>query len=222
MHTGTGRIVEILLGDGCRYARLSCAENLIPPPGQYLAASRGSDSVLPVPIFYTDSAPQGFIGPAHDSWKPGDVLHLRGPLGRGFSLPLSARKVGLIAFDDSPSRLRGLVQPALKQNASVVMLTNLSTDDLPDEVEVQPLSALGEILKWADFLALDAARDHVKELLERVEKETRLSTLGDAQLLVRAPMPCSGLAECAACALTTQSEWKMICRDGPVFDLKEF
>jgi dihydroorotate dehydrogenase electron transfer subunit len=221
MHIGKGRVVEILLEGGSRYARIACADSLIPSPGQYLAGSPGSDSVLPVPIFYTDSAPQGFIAPAHESWQPGDVLPLRGPLGHGFSLPPSARKVGLVAFDDSPSRLRGLVRPALQQNASVVMLTNSNTDDLPDEVEVQPLSALGEILQWADFLALDAARDHVRELLEQMAARIPLYRLSEAQILVRAPMPCSGLAECAVCAVSTRSEWKMICRDGPVFDLKE-
>src|SRR5512142_3424813 len=119
MHTGTGRIVEVILRDGGRYARLSCPENLIPAPGQYLLASDGSDPVLPVPIFYTDSAPGGFICTASEKWAPGQMLSLRGPLGRGFTLPASARKVGLVAFDDSPARLRGLIQPALQQNASV-------------------------------------------------------------------------------------------------------
>src|SRR5512140_2199551 len=139
MHTGTGRIVELLLEDGCRYARISCSEGLIPAPGQYLLASHGSDSILPVPIFHTDSAPQGFIGPAYDGWKPGDLLALRGPLGRGFSLPASARKVGLIAFDSAPSRLKGLIPPALRQNASIVLLCDSSSDYLPDVVEVQPV-----------------------------------------------------------------------------------
>ena len=89
--------------EGCLYARLACPENLIPAPGQYLLASDASDSPLPVPIFYTYSAPGGFIATSAEHWKPGDVLHLRGPLGRGFSLPSSARKVALIAFDGVPA-----------------------------------------------------------------------------------------------------------------------
>jgi NAD(P)H-flavin reductase len=221
MHTGKGRVVEMILEDGYRYTRLSCPDRLVPGPGQYLLANDGSDSILPVPIFYTDSMPQGFIGSAPDSWKPGDVLHLRGPLGRGFSLPVSARKVGLIAFNGPPSRLRGLIQPALRQNASVVVLCDTSADHLPDDVEVQPLSTLEDILKWVDFIALDLKRENLLELRERLGERTQLSVLSGAQVLIHTPMPCGGAADCAVCAVTTKSGWGMTCKDGPVFDLRE-
>ncbi len=217
MHTGTGRIVELLLEDECLYARIACDESLIPGPGQYLLASHDSSSILPVPIFHTDSAALGFIGPAQETWKPGDMLSLRGPLGHGFSLPASARKIGLIAYDSPPSRLRSLAAPAIQQGSSVVLLCDSSADHLPDEVEVQPVSALGEIMQWADFIALDIARENLKEFLE---KWTPRSLRGGSQVLVRAPMPCGGMAECGICALTTRSEWKMVCKDGPVFDLR--
>src|SRR5215211_3757267 len=128
MHTGKGRVVEIILEDGCRYVQVACPENLIPAPGQYLLAGDASNSPLPVPIFYTDFAPQGFISTASDSWKPGDVLSLRGPLGLGFTVPATARKIGLIAFDDSPARLRGLIQLALRRHASVVLLCSSNMD----------------------------------------------------------------------------------------------
>src|ERR671931_1764610 len=99
MHTGKGQVLELLLEDGRRQVRISCPSNLIPAPGQYLLAGDGSMAPLPVPFFHTDSAPQGFIamGSIPDFWTPGAELQLRGPLGRGFSLPLSARKVGLVA-----------------------------------------------------------------------------------------------------------------------------
>ena len=219
MHTGTGRIAELLLEDGCLYARIVCPNPLIPGPGQYLLASRGVDSSLPVPIFHTDSAPQGFTGPALDSWKPGDVLHLRGPLGHGFTLPAAARKVGLVAFDGPPSHLRGLIPLALRQDASVVLLCSSTTDHLPDEVEVQPVSALDEIAQWADYVAVDADRDNVPELLQRLGARMPLRALSAAQILVRTPIPCGGLADCGVCALTTRNEWKLACKEGPVFNL---
>ena len=222
MHTGTGRIVELLLEDGCLYGRISCPASLVPAPGQYLLASYGSASLLPVPLFHTDSAPQGFIGPVPGTWKPGDVLSLRGPLGRGFSLPASARKVGLVAFDCPPSRLRGLVRLVLQQSASVALLCDSSVDHLPDEVEVLPLSALEEILPWADFMALDVDRENIQKLLERLGRGISKGALRDVQILVRAPMPCGGIADCGICALGTNSEWNMICKDGPVFDLSNF
>jgi NAD(P)H-flavin reductase len=217
MHTGKARVVELILEDGCRYARVSCAENLIPAPGQYLLASDVSDSPLPFPVFYTDSASQGFIAIASDSWKPGDDLYLRGPLGRGFSLPVSARKIVLVAFDDSPARLRALIRPALAQDASVVLVSNSATDGLPDDVEVQPLSSLEEIVQWADYMAVDVRRENMPELRERLGERNQLSALHAAQLLIRTPIPCGGVAECGVCAVTTKSGWKMACKDGPVF-----
>ena len=221
MHTGKGRVVEVILADGSHYARVSCPEKLIPAPGQYLLASDDSDSPLPVPIFYTDSAPQGFIATAQNAWNPGQELFLRGPLGRGFTLPLSARKIGLVAFDESPARLRGLILPALKQNASVVLVFNGNVDELPDEVEIQPLSALEEILQWADFIALDVERQNLLPLMERLETQNHLSVMREAQILIRAPMPCGGVADCGVCAVVTRSAWQMACKDGPVFDLRE-
>lgn len=221
MHTGKGSITELILEEGFLYARLSCPENLTPAPGQYLLASDGSDSPLPVPIFYTDFAPQGFITPASHYWRPGDTLHLRGPLGRGFSIPPSARKVALIAFDDAPVRLRGLIRPALAQNSSVVLVSNSLGDGLPDDVEVQPLAALDEVLKWADYIAVDVKRENLPQLREKLHGRNQLAAVKDAQVLIHTPMPCGGIAECGACALNTNSTWKLACKDGPVFDLRE-
>lgn len=221
MHTGKGRVVELILEDGCLYVQISCPGNLIPVPGQYLLAGDTTDTPLPVPIFYTDSAPEGFIATAADYWKPGHVLSLRGPLGRGFSVPATARKLGLIAYDDSPARLRGLIQPALNRNASVVLLCASNMDHLPDDVEVQPLSAFDDVVKWADYLAVDVMREKLPELKERLKGRNQLSAWSEAQVLIHAQMPCGGIAECGVCAVTTRSGWKLACKDGPVFDLRE-
>lgn len=223
MHTGKGQVVELILRDGYRHARLTCPENLIPVPGQYLLASDESDSPLPVPIFYTDSAPQGFIAavPVPDSWSPGREVYLRGPLGRGFALPLSARRIGLVAFDGSAARLQGLIRPALKQDAAIVLVSDLRVDNLPDEVEVQPLSALSEIIEWADYFAFDTERERLPELRAKVFNGKPAKALFAAQILVRTPVPCGGIAECGVCAVIVKSGWKMACKDGPVFDWNE-
>jgi NAD(P)H-flavin reductase len=223
MHTGKGQVLELILEDGYRYLRVSCSSNLIPSPGQYLLAGAGSDAPLPVPLFYTDSAPQGFIGagPLPDPWHPGMELHLRGPLGHGFSLPLSARKVGLISFDVSPARLRGLISPALRKGAAVVLVCNSSADHLPDEVEVQPMSALHDIVEWSDYLAFDVERENLNQLRERLGKLNQAAAGKEAQALIYTPVPCGGVAECGVCAVTLRSTWKLACKDGPVFDWRE-
>ena len=213
----------MILEGGFRHARLTCPENLIPSPGQYLLASNSSDSLLPVPVFYTDSAPQGFIAAASwpDSWNPGHEIYLRGPLGRGFTLPGSARRMGLVALDEAPSRLLGLIHQALKQDAAVVLVSGSRVDNLPDEVEVQPLSALGEIVEWADYVAFDVARGNLPGLREQSFSRLQSKVLFESQVLVCTPTPCGGIAECGVCAITIRSGWKMGCKDGPVFDWKE-
>ena len=220
MQTGKGQVIELILQDGLRSARLACSGNLIPAPGQYLLAGDDSSSLLPVPLFYTDSAPSGFIAapPLPDSWNPGHKLHLRGPLGRGFKLPISARRVVFVAYDDTPARLRGLIRPALKQNAAVVLVCDSVSDNLPDDVEVQPSSALSEVCKWADYIALDVARENLPELRQRLGKLIQMPSSGEAQVLIRTPMPCGGVAECGVCAVAIKSNWMMACKDGPVFD----
>jgi NAD(P)H-flavin reductase len=223
MNTGTGQVLELILEDDHRYVRVACPGNMIPTPGQYLLASDGSGSPLPVPLFYTDSSPQGFMAaaPPNATWSPGLVLHLRGPLGRGFSLPLAARRVGLVAYESATARLRGLIRLALKQSAAVVLVSDTTPADLPDDVEVQPLSAVNDILEWADYVALDVARQNLQELRDRLGKRNRLSAGLGAQVLIRTAIPCGGIAECGVCAVTLGSEWKLACKDGPVFDWRE-
>ena len=222
MHTGKGQVVEIRLQNGLHHARISCPANLIPSPGQYLLSGTASSSdLLPVPLFSTESTTESFTASAPDDWHPGQEISLRGPLGRGFTLPPSARKMALIAFDDSPSRLLGLIAPALKQGAAVVLVCATDDESLPDDVEVQPLSALDEVFAWADFAAFDVLRESLPGLKERLGGSNQMSVKKDAQVLVWTPVPCGGVADCGVCAVITKSNWKLACKDGPVFDLKE-
>lgn len=223
MHTGKGQVIETILEDGQRLARISCLTNLIPSAGQYLLASDASDSPLPVPLYYTDSAPEGFIAapPIPEAWMPGMQIFLRGPLGRGFVLPALARKIALIAFDDAPLRLRGLIRPALKQGAAVVLVSDFAADNLSDEVEAQPLSALQDVLAWADFAAFDVARVNLFELREKLGMMKQAQAACEAQVLIRTAVPCGGVADCGVCGVSLKSGWQLACKDGPVFDLRE-
>jgi len=224
MHTGKGQVLELILESGLRHAQISCPADLVPSPGQYLLAGIASPSdPLPVPLFSTESKPGGFIAsaPIPDFWTPGTIITLRGPLGRGFDLPGSARKLALIPFDVSPARLRSLIQPALKQGAAVVLVSDSDGERLHDEVEVQPFSVLEDVLAWADYIAFDVLRERLPELRERLGGKNQVSVKGDAQVLVYTPVPCGGIAECGVCAVVTKSSWKLACKDGPVFDLGE-
>jgi hypothetical protein len=224
-----GKVVELILLDGLPAAYISCPPRLFPPPGAYLLAHMpGSDSALAAAVFAGGSFAEprrtvnsGFLiaPPAPKSWTPGASLYLRGPLGHGFIIPSSARRIALVAIDSSPRRLLALLDQAFKQEAAVTLVSESPLDDLPLQVEVQPLRALGEVCAWADYLAFDTARESLPQLKQRLETVDLLKIRGEAQVLIRTQMPCGGLAECGVCTVETRGGSQLACVDGPVFDL---
>jgi hypothetical protein len=156
---------------------------------------------------------------ASTTWLPGTQLSLRGPLGHGFNLPPAARRVALIAFGNTSARLLALLEPALAQKAALTLLTDAPLPGLPSAVEISPLTALPETLRWADYLALDLptgpALDEYKSLLRSLHP-------GSGQVFIETPVPCGGLAECGVCAVNLGVGLRYACHDGPVFDLRDF
>jgi len=224
MHTGNGHVVEALLVQGQTLLRIVCPIELIPRPGQYLqAASASLIEPLPVSLFYTESAPGGFIasGDLLEKFSVGRELRFRGPLGRGFSVPPTARKIGLISFDESSAYLSGIAAVGLKQDAGVVVVSNSNEERFPDEVEIQPIANIADVLNWADYLAMHVHREKLPELKKILMEGGGLKIRKDAQVLIRTQMPCGGLADCSVCAIRESSDFQLVCKDGPVFDLEK-
>ena len=225
-----GKVVELVLVDGLPAARISCPPRLIPPPGTYLLAHKpGSDLPLATAVFAAgvftkanSAKADSFLiaPPTPESWTPGTHLYLRGPLGHGFSMPDSARRVALIAYDSSPRRLLAMLDAAFEQEAAVTLVCENSLEDLPLQVEVQPLGALSDVCSWADYLAVDAARESIPALKQMLGNINPIKIPGVAQILVRTPMPCGALAECGVCSVELRGGIQFACEDGPVFDLK--
>jgi hypothetical protein len=225
-----GKVVESILLDGLPAAYISCPPRLIPSPGAYLLAHKpGSDSAVAAAVFAARSFAEhqrmgtdGFLvaPPTPGSWTPGAHLTLRGPLGHGFNIPASARRIALVAFDSSPRRLLALLDLALKQEAAVTLVSESPLDDLPLQVEIQPLQALSEVCSWADYLAFDTTKESIPKLKEHLDTIGLLKIRGEGQVLIRTPMPCGGLAECGVCTVELRGGVQLACVDGPVFDLK--
>jgi hypothetical protein len=221
---GAGELTELYLENGLTGGRLLCPQNLIPEPGQYLLAhDLASDAFLTAPVFNAGPVPGGFLisPPIPQNWQPGVKLALRGPLGRGFSLPKSSRRIALVSFGETSARLKPLLAAALEIGAAVVLVTDLELPDLSPEVEIQPVSMLAETARWSDYLAIDVFRESLPGLREKLEIGEQAGIPFEAQVLVVTSMPCGGLAECGVCAVKVRRGWKIACKDGPVFDLKE-
>jgi len=220
MQTAKSCIEEVYL-DGCRAARLACPPGLIPMPGQYLLAQAVAepDAPLALPIYSAGICPGGFYAapPLPANWLPGSEIILRGPLGHGFKLPITARRVALVAFGETCARLLAMLEPALAQQAAVVLLTNQPPEGLPSVVEISPLSNFLETITWADYLAIDHPRN---QILERLKPFAHHFQHGTGQVFVQTPVPCGGLADCGICAVNYSKGYQLACKDGPVFDLK--
>lgn len=212
------RVLELFLDEHSASARLECPPALVPAPGQYvLAHSPTADDPLAIPLFSAGDCADGFLTASRlpRNWHPGTRLRLRGPLGNGFTLPVLSRRVALVVFHASPAYLLGLIPVSLAQGASVALVCDSPPGDLPADVEIHPMAALMDICAWADTLALVTSRPFLPEL----EKHLQLPRL--AQALILSPMPCGGLAECGVCTIETKRGNKLVCEDGPVFDLAD-
>ncbi len=215
-----GTVAELVLLNKSALMRIRCPAGVVPSAGQYaLAYAVGSSAPLASVLFLARDARDGFVAaPAvPPAWLPGTQLYLRGPLGHGFALPPSARRVALVALDCSPATLLPLLHAAVQQEASVALVGSDVPDDLPLQVEAQPAEALEDVCAWADYAAFDVARESVADLKERL-KGSRTTFKARAQALVRAPMPCGALAACGICTVDLGGKALLACDDGPVFD----
>jgi len=220
MRQGLAELTEIYMDDK-RAARFSCPPALIPAPGQYVLAHALSEPEAPLAtlVFSAGSCPGGFYAapPLPVNWQPGTRLNIRGPLGKGFQLPVTSRFIALADFSENPARLLALTEQALAQNAALILLTNYSPDGLPAAIEISPLSALTETLRWADYIALDLPRAALPAALKLI---VTASYSGNGQALIETPLCCGGMGACGTCAISLPKGYKLACKDGPVFDLK--
>jgi hypothetical protein len=235
-------LVEVRLESGGMGGRMECPPGLRPDAGQYLLAHAvGQDEALPAALFAARTLSLSLSGdvaagqlelapPLPPGWTAGTRLAVRGPLGRGFSLPLSARQVALVGLGVPPYRLLPLADLALAQGAAVALYAQSARsvpDGLPPEVEVLPLENLPEVIGWADYIAFDLVPEALSGMKKRFGLMPHTLLPVAAQVLVRVPMPCGGIADCGLCAVQTSSRsgarrgWKLACKEGPVFDFNE-
>ena len=234
MRTYTARIREIRLEAQGQVAWIDCPAAAVPAPGQYLLANNTAEADAPLAtmLFPTAYDNAGFLAvpllpnannltACSTAWMPGADLKLRGPLGQGFALPHSTRRLALIDLGGGALRLLPLVGAGLVNGADVALFSEAPPLLLPSSVEINPLRSLGEGLGWADFIAVDVSLDQVENLAELLCLPAGQHLPCPGQALVAAPMPCGGAAECGACAVLVRRRWKLTCTDGPVFDLRD-
>jgi dihydroorotate dehydrogenase electron transfer subunit len=219
-------------------------------PGQYVmlrcAPAGAADPLLRRPFFVHDV--QGdccsllvHVRGRGTTWlgerSTGEELDLFGPLGHGWRLASTVSTLLLVAENEGIVALTLLARRAVARGLGVTLLSQCPEAAavypaalLPEEVEYQVLTAdgsaglqgtlvdrLGDYLDWADAVCLAVSRETLLRLYRQYER-LRLPQLAQATLLQ--PLVCA-TGSCLACSVELRSGPRLICRDGPVFSLRE-
>jgi NAD(P)H-flavin reductase len=226
MSSSQGRILE-LFNTGAGIAALAALERpIISQPGQYLRVRTSIESaVLPVTAFPLDSGGELLrILPVSDqNWIVGQEVTLHGPMGRGFILPASARRVGLLATKEARiDTLLLFAEKALADGHEVALVTDALLTDLPTALEVLPTAQIKEVASWADYVAAVTSRTGIPGLVKNMDELRKpINQKLPDEVLVLSEMPCAGAAACGVCAVLTKTGWKHACKEGPVFSMAE-
>lgn len=155
-------------------------------------------------------------------WQPGMQLRLRGPLGHGFTLPRSVRRVAFVSLDERVHMLIPLMYHAIGRAAEVVYCGIRSPLHLPEQVEVFALHQWEEWWKWADYVAVQGTLSAAAVFFKKIEIKYSLRNRQKAlEVMIRQPFFCGGMAECGVCAVPSRKGWLLICQNGAVLDASQ-
>lgn len=173
----------------------------------------------------------------------GAALDIMGPLGHGWEIRSTVRNLLLVSDGATIPAVTLLAQVASEQELAVTLVGQFATVEeaypptlLPPEVEYHIVTAgsgsepagqsrqqdeivtvLGEYLLWADAAYLNVSRETSVTLYNRYE---RLRVKHFAQGTLLYPLVC-GNGVCLTCNVETRGGMKLVCRDGPVFVLRD-
>jgi dihydroorotate dehydrogenase electron transfer subunit len=168
--------------------------------------------------------------------KPGDELPVFGPLGRGYSISPHAQNLLLVAGGLGIAALIALADQAIEAGKSVTLLQGARSagklnppELLPREVEAVSATddgsaghhgyvtdLLPQYLPWADQV-FACGPTPMFAAMARVVRE--VGSRKPVQALLEERMGC-GTGICYGCALFTRKGVRLVCSDGPRFELR--
>jgi dihydroorotate dehydrogenase electron transfer subunit len=178
---------------------------------------------------------------------PGTRLDLIGPLGRPFQIDNRSQNLLLAGVGTALPALLFLAHTAVARNLAVVLIAADPEPDrllpahlLPTEIEYlsligattalanalgagsdNRLAALSDTpLAWADQFICGGPPTMIASVADTVRNNRLRWQTGFAQMLVSETFPCVTGA-CQACLIETKAGLRTMCKDGPVFDLRD-
>ncbi len=211
-------------------------------PGRFVLAEL--DGYLRAPLFPAYLAAESFdvlIPPDHPAatLQSGDGVNLISPLGRGFEVPATARRLLLVTDTAHLPILLPLAQ-SRNQGFSVALLLSAPTaadlypiQMLPPELEIHlvtadgsaghpgsPLDPFPDLVRWADCVCI-AQEPAIYPAMAEIVREVRIRPGQHFAQALIVPAAVCGVGACQGCAVEVARGTKLACTDGPVFDLLE-
>jgi dihydroorotate dehydrogenase electron transfer subunit len=180
--------------------------------------------------------------------RPGDVLDVIGPLGHPFTINERTGTLLLIGQGQGLAALLLLAREAVGRGRSVTLLAGaVSADELlppfllPAEVEYQSIAGLRiadfrsqiaqagaestiynlrSAIAWADQVCAALPDDQLAALGAAIRDVKYRWERGFASALLEGPIVC-GVGACGVCAVALRKGQRLLCSDGPVFDLRD-
>jgi dihydroorotate dehydrogenase electron transfer subunit len=175
--------------------------------------------------------------------QAGDRILVWGPLGRGYAVRRGAGNLLLVAGGIGVAPLVWLADEQVARGCQVTLIQGARSADglfpahlLAPEVEVVAVTEDGSLgqrglvtdlvpdyLSWADQVFAcgpNAMFSALAEVLRRAEGEGARRRRKSVQVLLEEVMPC-GTGICYGCGITTRKGVKLVCKDGPRFELRE-
>jgi len=180
--------------------------------------------------------------------RAGDMLDIVGPLGQPFGIGAHTRNLLLIGQGPGLAALLLLAREASAKGLAVTLLA--SADEtaalpppflLPAAVEYQSFAGLQSAdlrlqiepdsststiydlhsaIAWADQVCAALPTDQLAALRQAILEVKYRWERGFASALLEGPLVC-GVGACGVCAVELRKGARLLCRDGPVFDLRD-
>jgi dihydroorotate dehydrogenase electron transfer subunit len=179
---------------------------------------------------------------------PGDTLDVIGPLGQPFAVGERAHNLLLIGQGPGLAALLLLARVAAARGGAVTLLASAADSDalpppflLPGEVEYQgfvgfqiadfrlqidpadtksAIYNLQSAIAWADQVFAALPDDQIPALRDAIRAARYRWGRGFASALLEGPIIC-GVGACGACATELRKGPRLLCSEGPVFDLRD-
>jgi dihydroorotate dehydrogenase electron transfer subunit len=175
--------------------------------------------------------------------QAGDRILVWGPLGRGYAVRRGAGNLLLVAGGIGVAPLVWLADEQVARGCQVTLIQGARSADglfpahlLAPEVEVVAVTEDGSLgqrglvtdlvpgyLSWADQVFAcgpNAMFCALAEVVRRIEGEGARRRRKPVQVLLEEVMPC-GTGICYGCGIRMRKGVKLVCKDGPRFELRE-